>query len=85
VIIEEMDIEDLQAAIEATDEPPLDKAYGNLLAGSYNHLAAFLRHLSSLGIEYESELLNMEDFETNLGAACMGWGPKAPGPKGRKR
>jgi len=40
VIIEEMDIEDIQIAIKYTDEPPLDNAYGNLLEGSLNHLAA---------------------------------------------
>ena len=68
VIIEEMDIESIQRAIDYTDEFRLDKSYGNLMAGSYNHLAAFIRQLNRLGIDYESEYLDIEDFETDLGA-----------------
>jgi hypothetical protein len=45
VIIEETDIEDLQAAIKATKEKPIVRVFSNLLAGSYNHLDAFLKVL----------------------------------------
>ena len=76
VIIEEMDIKDIQIAIDYTVEPPLDNAYGNLLAGSYSHLAAFIRQLNSLGIDYESEYLDIEDFETDLGATRKGRGKR---------
>ena len=48
VIIEETDIEDLQEAIEGTQKADLEKVYGNLLNGSYNHLDAFNYHSDSL-------------------------------------
>lgn len=41
VELETVDIEDLQALIDATDNTMLDRVYSNLLAGSENHLAAF--------------------------------------------
>lgn len=41
VAIENKDIEDLRNAISATDNPDILSVYGNLLNGSYNHLAAF--------------------------------------------
>ena len=43
-LIEEMDIEDLLAAIDETSKTDLDRIYGNLLNGSYNHLRAFTVH-----------------------------------------
>ncbi|MCA9242093.1 MAG: DUF2202 domain-containing protein [Planctomycetales bacterium] len=41
VTIEELDIADLQEAIETTDNADIARAYGNLLSGSQNHLTAF--------------------------------------------
>jgi hypothetical protein len=41
VRIERLDIADLRAAIEQTDESRLDRVYANLLAGSQQHLRAF--------------------------------------------
>jgi len=41
VEIEELDIADLEKAIEATEVPNLLRVFNNLLAGSKNHLAAF--------------------------------------------
>jgi hypothetical protein len=43
-LIEEMDIEDLLAAIDETDKIDLNRVYSNLLNGSYNHLRAFTVH-----------------------------------------
>jgi hypothetical protein len=62
VLIEEMDIESLLDAIGTTQKPPLDKSYGNLLAGSYNHLAAFIRHLDRLGFVYAGTAIDLEIF-----------------------
>lgn len=45
VMIEEVDIEDLRAALAATREKPLKNVFGNLLNGSLNHLAAFTKWL----------------------------------------
>ena len=46
VFIEETDIEDLNAAIAATTRPDIKRVYGNLLQGSWNHLAAFEANLA---------------------------------------
>ena len=46
VLIEETDIADLQEALKATRERPIRNVFGNLLDGSYNHLAAFTRALN---------------------------------------
>jgi len=40
-IIEETDIEDLEKALDLTDHRDIKRVYTNLMAGSYNHLAAF--------------------------------------------
>ena len=45
VAIEETDIVDLKAAIEGTTSEPLQETYENLLDGSVNHLASFLKLL----------------------------------------
>ncbi len=41
IFIETTDITDLNRAIDESTHADLDQAYQNLLAGSYNHLAAF--------------------------------------------
>lgn len=47
VEIETLDIADLRRAIAETDEAMLDRIYGNLLAASTSHLAAFERVLAN--------------------------------------
>jgi hypothetical protein len=46
--IEEMDISDVQMAIDETNKVDLKNVYGNLLNGSFNHLSAFNYHIESL-------------------------------------
>ena len=46
--IEEMDISDLQTAMDETNKVDLNNVYGNLLNGSFNHLDAFNDHIESL-------------------------------------
>jgi hypothetical protein len=48
VLIEETDIADLIAAMEATENPDLDRLFNSLCNGSYNHLAAFSGGLATL-------------------------------------
>jgi hypothetical protein len=45
VIIEETDIEDIDALLQETTKNDIKRVYSNLLDGSYNHLAAFNSHL----------------------------------------
>jgi len=47
-LIEETDIEDLQAAMAETNKVDLDTVYGNLLSGSENHLRAFILNIENL-------------------------------------
>lgn len=56
--IEEYDIADLQSILSQTSNPDLQEVYGNLLKGSENHLRAFVRSLSSYGVNYEPQLLD---------------------------
>jgi len=61
--IEELDIQDLRAALQATDEPSLTNAYTHLLAASRNHLRVFVSHLTALGETYEAQVLDPADLE----------------------
>jgi len=65
--IEELDIRDLRLAIEGTDETPLLQAYNNLLAGSRNHLRAFVSHIAAAGVTYVAQLLEQEDVDEIVG------------------
>ena len=47
VIIEETDIADLTEALNVTVHRDIKRVYANLMAGSYNHLAAFESKLSN--------------------------------------
>lgn len=60
-LIEEVDIEDLQTAIDQTDKYDLESVYGNLMSGSKNHLRAFVSQIELLsGENYEAQHLPQE-------------------------
>ena len=59
-LIEEIDIEDLQTAIDQTGKKDLQRVYGNLMSGSENHLRAFVSQIELLGVNYESQYLPQE-------------------------
>ena len=60
-LIEEVDIEDLQTAIDQTDKHDLERVYGNLMSGSKNHLRAFVSQIELLsGENYEAQHLPQE-------------------------
>lgn len=65
--IEEQQIADLELAIAETDEPSLINAYGNLLAASRNHLRTFVSHVSSLGVDYEAQVLQQAQVDDIVG------------------
>lgn len=79
--IEELDIYDLWEAIDTTDEATLISTYENLLAGSRNHLRAFVNQITSRGTDYVAQYLTQDqvdaivddydlpetDFEINTG------------------
>ena len=66
-LIEEVDIEDLQTAIDQTDKHDLERVYGNLMSGSKNHLRAFVSQIELLsGENYEAQYLPQEVVEEIL-------------------
>ena len=59
--IEELDIIDLQEAVEQTDEEDLEQLYSNLMRGSRNHLRAFAERIEeAAGEDYSAQLLDQE-------------------------
>jgi len=53
VIIEETDIDDLNAGIASTKRKDIKTVYSNLLQGSVNHLKAFVSNLAKYGVTYK--------------------------------
>jgi len=53
VVIEETDIDDLNAGIASTKRKDIKTVYNNLLRGSLNHLKAFVSNLAIQGVVYE--------------------------------
>jgi len=62
-LIEELDIIDLQQAIEESDHPDMIQAYENLLRGSRNHLRQFASQIENLGLIYEAQLMTQEEVD----------------------
>jgi len=65
--IEDMDISDLQAAIEGTGDTALRNTYQNLLDGSKNHLRAFVQLLRGLGVDYTPQYIDALSFDAIVG------------------
>ncbi|MBT8045655.1 MAG: DUF2202 domain-containing protein [Pontiella sp.] len=67
-LIEEVDMEDIVAAMERTDEADILTVYGNLLAGSENHLSAFVRNIEAItGEAYVAQWISQEEVDAILG------------------
>lgn len=62
---EEFDILDLMAL--ESDYADIESVYANLLAGSKNHLRAFVRQLAASGINYEPVVMSDELFDAIIG------------------
>lgn len=60
--IEAMDIEDLETALESSDNADLHMVYRNLLRGSRNHLRAFGRSLAQREVTFEPESMSREAY-----------------------
>ena len=56
VRIEELDIDDLELALQETSMRNVRRVFQNLLNGSYNHLSAFQRNLEASGMESSGQL-----------------------------
>ncbi len=75
-LIEEVDIEDLENAIDATNHADLAQTYASLMCGSRNHLRAFAATIEAQGVAYEAQYLDQEvvdaiiDSPMERGGAC---------------
>lgn len=59
---EEMDIRDLKAFVESTENTSIESTLNKLINASGNHLRAFVRNLKTRGIEYSPQYLSQEEF-----------------------
>lgn len=61
--IEEIDIIDIQNAIELTSHIDVITVYQNLQEGSKNHLRAYVKSLEVLGVTYTPQHISQELFD----------------------
>ncbi|MCB2016450.1 MAG: DUF2202 domain-containing protein [Hydrogenophaga sp.] len=60
--IEELDIRDIQVALQGIDNADIRTVYENLLSGSRNHLRAFYAVLTQRGGSYTPQYISEADF-----------------------
>jgi len=93
-LVEEVDIADLARSIEETDAEDVVFVYERLLAGSHNHLRAFVGRLEQMGVEYEPVVLTGAEIDAILdgrpgtaaaASARYGRGRGGAMPRGRGR
>jgi hypothetical protein len=66
--IEEIDMIDLQEAIDASDNADIRQLYENLMRGSRNHLRAYVGQIEDLGIVYVAQYLSQEEVDAIVDA-----------------
>nr|WP_305906903.1 DUF2202 domain-containing protein [Methylomarinum sp. Ch1-1]MDP4519614.1 DUF2202 domain-containing protein [Methylomarinum sp. Ch1-1] len=62
-LIEEMDMRDIQEAIDAAEHADIIRVYENLLKGSRNHLRAFVGKIEDEGLVYEAQVLTQDEVD----------------------
>lgn len=65
--IEEIDMVDIQHAIDVTTHVDVVNAYQNLLEGSKNHLRAYVNTLATEGLVYTPQFISQELFDAIMG------------------
>jgi len=65
-LIEETDIKDLEDWLAKTDNEDIKAVYTNLMAGSDNHLRAFVGQLKTLGVDYTAQVLPQDQVDEIL-------------------
>jgi hypothetical protein len=68
-LIEEMDIKDLREALGTTTNDNVILVFDNLMKGSRNHLRAFNRQLTFLGIVYTPIYISQTDYDLIVSSA----------------
>lgn len=62
-LIEEVDIRDIQVAIDEASHSDIINVYENLLKGSRNHLQAFVGKIEAKGVDYKAQVLTQEEVD----------------------
>jgi hypothetical protein len=62
-MIEEVDMVDLQRAIDETARADIRQLYENLMTGSRNHLRAYVGLIEDQGLVYEAQFLGQEEVD----------------------
>lgn len=72
--IEDLDLFDLQTDLDSCDNADIQFVYNNLARGSRNHMRAFYRNLTNVGITYTPQFISKEKFEAIInGSQETGW------------
>ena len=71
-LIEEIDILDIQLAITETAPADIIAVYERLIAGSENHLRAFVRQIELLGVDYAAQVMDQSEVNAILGNSGTG-------------
>ncbi|MDD4885789.1 MAG: DUF2202 domain-containing protein [Thiomonas sp.] len=61
--IEDLDIQDLQVRIAATDNADIALVFNELMKGSRNHLRAFISQLTTLRVTYTPQYISQAEFD----------------------
>ena len=61
--IEEVDMLDLQQAIDSVDNDHIRRMYENLLSGSRNHLRTYIKQIEERGNVYEALFLSQDEID----------------------
>lgn len=62
-LIEEVDMQDIQEAINEAEHEDIINVYEDLLKGSRNHLRSFVGKIEDEGIVYEAQFLTQEEVD----------------------
>lgn len=68
-LIEDLDIVDLENAMERTENTSITTVYENLQRGSRNHIRSFTSMLSRYGETYEPQYLSVDEYEEIITSA----------------
>lgn len=61
--IEDLDIQDLQTRIAATDNADIALVFNELMKGSRNHLRSFVSQLTAAGVSYTPQYITQAEFD----------------------
>jgi hypothetical protein len=61
--IEDLDIQDLQTRIAATDNADIALVFNELMKGSRNHMRAFISQLTKQGVTYTPQYITQAEFD----------------------